>query len=341
MRPVPFIGTGPWRVPVVGATRLELVTSAVSRQRSNQLSYAPGTDVPLYLIGGRPGVKEKKRFRTRHPSLTTICAPGNSNRMKDQPRRTDRVSVMSLNIRFGLADTGEHGWENRKPGFAALFDQYRPDFIGMQEVNGFQAAFFSGLLSDYHAIGKRTPAPAGWQDVLIFYHKSWKCRDCDRFFLSDTPDVPSRMPDSRWPRQCVMGAFEKEGLRMVCVNTHFDFDAPVQVKSAAILLARLEKFSGPALPALLTGDFNAGPGSDCHRAFTDPDRLARPFSDPFDGDNSGTFHKFTGDPVSDRIDWILSRGLGKTTERKIITDRFAGIFPSDHFPVYAEFSLDL
>jgi len=275
------------------------------------------------------------------PSLTIPGEPGNSNRMKDQPQSTGRVSVMSLNVRFGLADAGEHSWENRKPGFAALFEQYRPDFIGMQEVNGFQAAFFAGLLSDYHAIGKRAPAPAGWQDVLIFYHKSWNCRGCDRFFLSDTPDIPSRMPDSRWPRQCVIGAFEKEGLRTVCANTHFDFDAPVQVKSAAILLARLEKFSGPTLPALITGDFNAGPDSACHRAFTDPDRLARPFFDPFDGDNTGTFHKFTGKPVSDRIDWILFRSLGGPTERRIITDRFADIFPSDHFPVYAAFPLPL
>lgn len=267
--------------------------------------------------------------------------PGNSSRMTDSRQNADRFSVMSFNVRFGLADEGEHKWENRKPAFAALFEHCRPDFIGMQEVNGFQAAFFADLLSDYQAVGKRAPAPVGWQDVLIFHKKGWACRRCDRFFLSDTPGIPSRMVQSRWPRQCVMGEFEKDGIRMVCANTHFDFDEQVQVRSAAILLERLDRFATDAVPALVTGDFNAGPGSACHRAFTDPASAKRPFSDTFAGNATGTFHQFTGEPVSDRIDWILQRDLGDPVERKIITDRFAGIFPSDHFPVYAEFSLHL
>lgn len=258
-----------------------------------------------------------------------------------RPHNANRCSVMSLNVRFGLADEGEHSWENRKPAFVALFEQYRPDFIGMQEVNSFQAAFFTDLLSDYHTIGRRTPAPAGWQDVPIFYKKDWTCCRHDRFFLSDTPEIPSRMPESKWPRQCVMGEFEKNGLRVVCANTHFDFDEQVQIKSAAILLERLERFATEAVPTIITGDFNAGPGSACHRAFTDPALAKRPFADVFAGNSTGTFHKFTGEPVSDRIDWILSRDLAGPVEQNIITDRFAGIFPSDHFPVYAVFSRDI
>ncbi len=62
---------------VVGATRLELVTSAVSRQRSNQLSYAPMQQVPLYLNGGAGGVKHKKTvFAALSPVLTYAVTPG-------------------------------------------------------------------------------------------------------------------------------------------------------------------------------------------------------------------------------------------------------------------------
>ncbi|MFZ5562888.1 MAG: endonuclease/exonuclease/phosphatase family protein [Thermodesulfobacteriota bacterium] len=263
--------------------------------------------------------------------------------MKGSHQNTDRVSVMSINVRFGLADAdaGEHSWKNRKPAFINLFEKYRPDFIGMQEVNGFQAAFFTEILSGYSAIGKRSPAPAHWQDVLIFHNKRWRCIDHLRFFLSDTPDIPSRMARSRWPRQCVMGKFEKNGVRMVCANTHFDFDEQVQVRSAAILTEHMERFAADAPPAVITGDFNAGPDSACHKAFIGPAPDRRPFSDAFDGDTAGTFHKFTGEPVSERIDWILFQGLADPVKKELITSRFSGVFPSDHFPVYAEFGLPL
>jgi endonuclease/exonuclease/phosphatase family metal-dependent hydrolase len=250
-----------------------------------------------------------------------------------------RFSLMTVNVRFGLADgEGPHRWENRKQAFAPLLTARRPDFIAMQEVNHFQAAYFQSLLPDYGVIGGRTPAPPFWQDVLIFYRRDWRCLKQDRFFLSRTPDVPSRMVDSRWPRQCVMGRFRNDRQDITCVNTHFDFADQVQQQSARIILDRLSGFSPDPAPQLLTGDFNARPGDGCHRLLTEPgDLTADPFVDAFAGGHSGTVHKFTGCPVGDQVDWILWRHGLELSEKKIITDRFDGIYPSDHFPVYAAF----
>ncbi len=267
---------------------------------------------------------------------------GNSIHMVNtQPEDQTIFSVMTINIRFGLARDGQNAWERRKDAFVGLFEKYRPDFICMQEVNGFQADFFTCLLSEYGSIGRRLPAPAMWQDVLIFYKKRWKCLRHQRFFLSDTPDVPSRMPESKWPRQCVMGEFARGNARVVCTNTHFDFDTRAQVKSAAILLDRLETFASAGAPTVITGDFNAGPGSRCHTAFTDPALVSPPFSDVFADSRTGTYHGFTGKPLSERIDWILWRNMKGPVERNIIMESFDGIFPSDHFPVYAVFGIGI
>ncbi|MDY6823481.1 MAG: endonuclease/exonuclease/phosphatase family protein [Thermodesulfobacteriota bacterium] len=251
-------------------------------------------------------------------------------------------SVMTLNVRFGLADSGIFSWENRKPAFEELFQAYRPDFIAMQENNDFQVDFFSTLLTDYQYIGRRSPAPRRWQHLLIFYKHPWECRKYDRFFLSPTPHVPSRMADSKWPRQCVIGIFRKNGCRVMCVNTHFDFDTHVQEKSAGILLDQLAVHSENSLPQLIMGDFNAAPGSPCHRVFTEPGHyLATPFTDTFSDDVTGTFHDFTGEPLSERVDWVLCRNHLRIIEKEIITRRFGNIFPSDHFPVYVRFACDL
>ncbi len=249
-------------------------------------------------------------------------------------------SLMTVNVRFGLADDdGPHSWINRKAAFAALLEKWRPDFIAMQEVNDFQLAFFSSILPDYGIIGRRDPAPPFWQNVLIFYHQRWQCQKHDRFFLSPTPDIPSRMVDSRWPRQCVMGAFRHNGRIITCVNTHFDFAEHVQKKSARIILERLAVFAPDTAPQILAGDFNAAPGSGCYRIFTQADGPAETaFSDAFKGDSAGTFHHFTGRPVSDRVDWILWRYHARLTEKTVITDNVDGVYPSDHFPVYAAFT---
>ncbi|MDY6903668.1 MAG: endonuclease/exonuclease/phosphatase family protein [Thermodesulfobacteriota bacterium] len=248
-------------------------------------------------------------------------------------------SVMTINVRFGLADSGAFRWENRKPAFESLFHDYRPDFIALQENNDFQVDFFKTLLADYQFIGRRTPAPRRWQHLLIFYRHPWECRQANRFFLSHTPQVPSRIRGSKWPRQCVMGEFVKDNNHIVCVNTHFDFDPEVQEKSAGILLDQLDTFTGNNYPQIVMGDFNAAPGSRCHNAFTRPLQSRRPpFTDTFDGDVTGTFHDFTGEPLSERVDWVLHRNQLQVVDREIVTRRFGDVFPSDHFPVYVRFA---
>jgi endonuclease/exonuclease/phosphatase family metal-dependent hydrolase len=216
------------------------------------------------------------------------------------------------------------------------------DFIHVQEANDFQADFILKVMADFRATGRSENAPPAWQDNVIFFHESWKLLDSDRFFLSPTPEIESRFPDSRWPRQCVFGRFEKNGRVLVCANTHFDFSESVQVKSALLVLDRLSIFA-PAGPAVLSGDFNARPDSACYRTFTESaDPGFPPFSDAFDNGFPGTCHRFSGipDPQVGRIDWVLFRGGLCPKERKVLSKPLAGRYPSDHFPLLAVFSLE-
>lgn len=244
-------------------------------------------------------------------------------------------SVMTLNLRFGRAEDGPNSWSNRKQRFISLFKKHRPDFIGMQEANDFQIVFFKKLLEEYHLIGQRSPAPSYWQDNVVFYKKEWKCSFQERFFLSHTPSVPSRLPDSKWPRQCVIGFFKKNGTSLICANTHFDFDPAVQKHSAKIILNKLDAFQKPEAPIIITGDFNAEPDSSSYQEFTSKGA----FREIFHGEYSGTYHGFTGECRKRHIDWILYRGMVELIEKKIIAGQYHGGFPSDHFPVLAQFRI--
>ncbi len=251
----------------------------------------------------------------------------------------ETISLLTLNIRFGLADDGDNAWRWRKDAFAPLFDRYRSDFMAFQEVNDFQADDLGRLLPGYSRVGQRVPAPPFWQNNLIFYRHPWRCIHSDHFFLSPTPKIPSRFRGSRWPRQCTLAVFEKGQRRVVCINTHFDFKETVQADSARVVLARLSEI-GPGLPALLAGDFNASPGTPCHRLFTDSSGTgaAAGFRNAFAPPFPATHHGFSGARIGDHIDWILYRGGLRLLSSRVIEETFSGRYPSDHFPLTAVFA---
>ncbi len=258
------------------------------------------------------------------------------------PKKMDNtISVFTLNLRFGLADDGPNSWEYRKKSFPALLKKYLCDFMNFQEVNDFQGNFLKKQLSGYHSIGERYPAPRFWQNNLVFYQNQWQCIQWEHFFLSATPDVPSRSPDSRWPRQCTIGLFRRADKGIILINTHFDFDERVQVESAQYIMRRLAKYPSH-IPAILAGDFNCRPSQPCHRVFTAEDRdLAvsddRFFKPVFDAPYPGTHHGFSGNAGEGQIDWIMYSGDIKPVKWGVVREKFAGVYPSDHFPLFAVF----
>lgn len=274
------------------------------------------------------------------PFLSRISAiiHYNPNILKEA---NNMFSILTLNLRFGLADDGPNSWRFRKEIFPSFFKKYNADFIALQEVNDFQVDFINDILKNYSFIGKRAPAPSFWQNNIIFYKNIWKCIFRDHFFLSSTPDIPSRFPGSRWPRQCTIGIFEKKDRKLICINTHFDFSASVQTESAKIIMNRLLILPSD-LPALLVGDFNADPSCPCYLIFTGENRKSgknencfnNAFKEPF----PGTHHGFTGDINGKHIDWILYRGKIIKKESMIIHETLEKIYPSDHYPLYASFA---
>ena len=243
-------------------------------------------------------------------------------------------TAITMNMRFGLARDGDHnGWLYRKEVVRQFLDRHRATFMGFQELNHFQMGFLQRQLTAHHFIGWYNPVVQWWQSNGIFYDTAWDCLKWKHHFLSHTPDVESKLPGSKWPRQCVMGLFQHQGGRVIMANTHFDFDEAVQEQSARLVVSFLEAFPA-GIPVIITGDFNAAPGSAAYRYFK-----ANGFSEVFENHYATTFHEFKGRQTRRHIDWILFRGPLEVTHREILTDSFGGRFPSDHYPVMARFQL--
>jgi endonuclease/exonuclease/phosphatase family metal-dependent hydrolase len=248
-------------------------------------------------------------------------------------------SVMSLNLRFGLAEDGPNNWSNRRDAYKPLLEAFPSDFFAFQEANDFQVDFLAHLLPEHAHIGQRNPAPERWQSNVIFFHERWRCLHHEHFYLSSTPHTPSRFADSRWPRQCTLGVFQHRNHKLAVVNTHFDFASAVQVRSARLIREQIGRHA-PVNPVILMGDFNATPESACYRVLTKDENghvaLRNAFTPPY----AGTFHGFEGTQNEGApIDWILYRGPLQVHEAKVVTEKFADVYPSDHYPLVAGFSI--
>jgi endonuclease/exonuclease/phosphatase family metal-dependent hydrolase len=125
-------------------------------------------------------------------------------------------------------------------------------------------------------------------------------------------------------------------------NAHLDHESqPAREKGLKLIAERMAAREGED-PALLMGDFNAGEKNDAIRFITgkaeekpalelvDSFRAAHPVET-----NVGTFHGFKGQPIEDKIDYILVEPGAKVVKSEIDRRSFEGRYPSDHFPVSA------
>ncbi|MGP4114125.1 endonuclease/exonuclease/phosphatase family protein [Streptomyces sp. 4N509B] len=260
--------------------------------------------------------------------------------------RGDRLHVMAFNIRYDAqaAPGTPDSWTDRLPVLAALLDVERPTVVGVQEALYRQVRQVDAELPrHYDWIGLGREGGGRGEFMAVHYDtRRVEPLDFDHFWLSDTPNV---IGSASWGNTVVRMVTwvrfldRRTGREFVHLNTHFDHRSePSRVNSAALVRDRVAGFD-PALPVVVTGDFNTPAGaSESYRVLvTDGglvdtwDAAARRLTPAW-----GTFPNYQ-DPVEggNRIDWVLATPGVEVLQAAINTFRVDGRYPSDHVPVQA------
>ena len=123
------------------------------------------------------------------------------------------------------------------------------------------------------------------------------------------------------------------GEKIAVFNTHLDHIGEVaQHKGAELILENLKKYDN--IKTVLMGDFNVTPDSEIYSIFTNGGFCdARTIAAESDDINS--FHWFGGS--SKMIDFVFMKNIKNVSKVKTATDRPEGRYPSDHYPVVADF----
>ncbi len=262
-------------------------------------------------------------------------------------------------------------WHLRRPGIARLFEILEPDIVGTQEANRDQLDELIALLPDYGCIAHGNLGPDLVHDQRNWYCATFYRRDRvahvpgadDVFWLSPRPEIPaSQFTLGTRPRLVTWSTFEHRatGRTLVFGTTHLEaLLADHRRRSVRLLrahVARTVRTLGDDVPVFLTGDFNAGARSAEIRALSDAAAGTAGLCDawahcgPESQDDGATFQGLgwrdrllTRLLGPRRIDYVFFRGrLSVRSVQRHTFDHVLGRgapWPSDHFPVLAEFSL--
>lgn len=276
----------------------------------------------------------------------------------------------TYNIRYDNRGDVQSGnsWALRAPYVAQIIRFHGFDVVGTQEGFQNQIDDLTRLMPEYAFSGAgRDDGKQAGEHIAIFYKKEkFRVLEEGHFWLSETPDQPSKGWDASLQRICAWAKFEELATKKTffCFSVHFDHRGVEARKQSALLIIRqIEKITN-GQPTVLCGDFNVDQTSESYQVLHETDGLLRDSFEisPLRLAFNGTPNGFDSNLLTEsRIDHVFVTKHFSVSRYGILTDTFRtpkvegsdehtsanfpnevklkqyeARLPSDHFPVLVE-----
>jgi endonuclease/exonuclease/phosphatase family metal-dependent hydrolase len=261
------------------------------------------------------------------------------------------LRVMTFNIRYNEPRDGVNAWANRKTRVSDVIRFHKADLVGVQEAQYNQLQDLEKLLPDFAWCGVGRDGEKKGEFSAVLYRRSrFKLLETNTFWLSETPEkAGSKGWDADYPRIVTWAKFQdlKTKKTFYQFNTHFDhIGARARTESSRFLLAQIPKIAAGS-PFVVTGDFNAKEDTNVYKILTGKEETgtfklidARYASANGHFGGNSTFNGFKELIPAMKIDYIFVGDSAKILEHGILSDRWDGLWASDHLPVLVEIVFD-
>ncbi len=273
--------------------------------------------------------------------------------------------IMTFNLRMDTPEDKENSWPNRKELVSTVINKYDPLIFGTQEGTYPMLQDLEGLLPKFAFVGEGRDGAKSDEFCAIFYKKeSVKIINSGTFWLSETPDIEgSKSWNTACPRICTWVHFFLRDFNeeLLVFNTHLDhISAEARERGIVLIYNKILKMNQEKiLPTILMGDFNSTPESNVVQLLRGEkySQIETPMNskeslsltsgnisliDCFSNVNDigCTAHSFTGKTSGLPIDYIFVSEKITILKTLIVKDNRDQRYPSDHYPVMAELSID-
>lgn len=283
------------------------------------------------------------------------------------------LAVATYNLRNANASDSVkgNGWGQRYPIIAQMVQYHEFDIFGTQECLRPQLEDIKKSLPnyDYFGVGRNDGKETGEHAAIFYRTDKFEVMEKGDFWLSETPDIPSKGWDAVLPRICSWGHFKVKdtGFEFLFFNLHMDhIGKKARVESAFLVQKKMKELGrGKNLPAILTGDFNVDQTHSSYEALVSKGVLCDSYEkSDFRYATNGTFNGFFPNSFTEsRIDHIFVSPVFKVKKYGVLTDTYRSLkdgckaqvkdcpeeiniesyearTPSDHFPVKVELVFD-
>ena len=220
-----------------------------------------------------------------------------------------------------------------------LIHDENPTVFGLQEACPDQQEYMTKNLPEYGFIGVgRDDGISKGEHMTIFWKKDEvEFIDGGTFWLSATPDTPSKGGDGQCFRTCTWAIFKCKdtGKKFAYFNTHLDHRGKVaQEEGLKTIVAKIKALVPENVPVFLSGDFNTRTDLPIYEPLkaimTDSRELAT------ETDHRGTYTGFRVRENPVVVDHIFVRGAEVDKFQVLCDKNYGAPYISDHYPVAAE-----
>lgn len=253
------------------------------------------------------------------------------------------MNIATYNLRLNIPSDGVNAWPNRKEWVKDLIQYHSFDIFGVQEALYDQMMDLDSLPGfDYVGAGRDDGKHGGEYSAIFYNTKKFSVIKTGTFWLSSTPEKPSKGWDAAYPRVCTWAYFKEisSGKSFYMFNTHFDhISEKARENSAKLILEKIQELVPGNVPVVITGDFNSDPETKAYGTITERFTDAKLVSKTKAYGPDGTFNGFKyNEQVKERIDFVFVNNLFEVLKYGVLTDSQELRFPSDHFPVVCKLS---
>lgn len=316
-------------------------------QRSlGQLAKAAGKSIRILVPTGMADA-----FKAKYPFKWMVNNGWTIEEDQAEPATLENVRIGSYNIRIQSSSDGDNNWPTRKPITVQSIKDIDFDIFGLQEAQTYHHTYLQETLGDVYGFEWFCPnTGSSKESVGIAYRKSdWSLAQLNKFYINSDPDTQGKSDtgsSGNYYRGALCGTFihKKTGTKLFFMSTHGCLNKEPNVNYAYLYPEQEARFNPDGLPSFFVGDLNARPDWESSVLFrtywndtylTIDETLRQGCDDTFNGWDSPEGRE------DRRIDFVYYKGAGVTpTLYKCDNTLYNGKYPSDHWPVYADFTIE-
>ena len=255
---------------------------------------------------------------------------------------SDEVTVVTYNIRYDSPNDRKNLWQHRKKRLMECIKSINPDIIGIQEGLKHQLDYIEETLNNFQIVGlDRDNNLNGEFSSILFNSNQFELISTKTFWLSETPNIPSKSWDSAYPRICTYPVLQhKDSKESIYIfNTHLDHLGTVsRINSSKLILNKIKAIAPKYGKIILMGDFNDSEVSETIFQIKNYLDDGKAIADKNINTQHGTYNGFDiNSDLKYRLDYIFFKNTKVISYEHKTGTLKNDLWPSDHLPVVASF----